>query len=127
MACNFYDSDSEASHLAEIEDEDYLCEVNSYTLNFGATSGYYKIRKKNHLFTKDDLGKFVITQTPRRYSDFRNLYLVDRNKTKDFWWSPNATFAMKFIKKSCAEFQAKKYKYNNVKVIKITKEILSIK
>ena len=34
MACNFYDSDSEASHLAEIEDEDYLCEVNSYILNF---------------------------------------------------------------------------------------------
>lgn len=46
---------------------------------------------------------------------------------KDFWWSPNTTFTMKFIKKSCAEFQAKKYKYNNVKVIEITKEILTIK
>lgn len=34
MACDFYDFDSEASHLAEIEDEDYLCEVHSYTLNF---------------------------------------------------------------------------------------------
>ena len=123
MACNFYDSDSEASHLAEIEDEDYLCEVNSYILNFVQP----KIKKKTHLFTKDDLGKFVITQTPRRYSDFRNLYLVDRNKTKDFWWSPNAKFAMKFIKKSCAEYQAKRYKYNNAKVVKITKKMLSIK
>ena len=126
MECNFYDSDSEASHLEEIEDEDYLCEVNSYILNFGQPQ-VTKIKKKKHLFTKDDLGKFVITQTPRRYSDFINLYLVDRNKTKDFWWSPNSKFAMKFIKKSCAETQAKKYKYNNVKVIKITKEILSIK
>ena len=125
MACNFYDSDSETSHLAEIEDEDYLCEVNSYILNFGQPQ-VTKIRKKNHLFTKDDLGKFVIIQSSR-YGDFRNLYLVDRNKTKDFWWSPNATFAMKFIKKSSAEFQAKRYKYNNVKVIEITKEILTIK
>ena len=109
MACDFYDFDSEASYLAEIEDEDYLCKVNSYILNFGQpqVTKVTKTRKKNHLFTKDDLGKFVITQTPRRYSNFRNLYLVDRNKTKDFWWSPNATFAMKFIKKSCAEFQAK--------------------
>ena len=126
MACNFYDYDSEASHLAEIEDEDYLCEINSYILNFGKPQ-VTKIKKKNHLFTKDDLGKFVITQTPRRYSDFRNLYLVDRNKTKDFWWSPNSKFAMKFIKKSCAEFQAKKYKYNNAKVVKITKKMLAIK
>ena len=125
MACNFYDSDSEASHLAEIEDEDYLCEVNSYILNFGQPQ-VTKIKKKNHLFTKDDLGKFVIIQSSR-YGDFRNLYLVDRNKTKDFWWSPNAKFAMKFIKKSCAEYQAKRYKYNNVKVIEITKEILTIK
>ena len=31
---------------------------------------------------------------------------------------------MKFIKKSAANFQARKYKYNNVKVIKITKEML---
>nr|DAH40217.1 MAG TPA: hypothetical protein [Caudoviricetes sp.] len=52
---------------------------------------------------------------------------MDRNKTKDFWWSPNTTFAMKFIKKSSAEFQAKKYKYNNAKVVKITKKMLSIK
>ena len=53
MACNFHDSDSEASHLAEIEDEDYLCEVNSYILNFGQPQ-VTKIRKKNYLFTKDD-------------------------------------------------------------------------
>ncbi len=52
--------------------------------------------------------------------------MVDRNKTKDFWWSFNTKFAMKFIKKSSANFQAKKYKYNNVKVIKITKEMLFI-
>ena len=114
-----HDSDSEASHLAEIEDEDYLCEVNSYTFNFKQS----KIKRKNYLFTKDDLGKFVIIQNSK-YNNFKNLYLVDRNKTKDFWWSFNTIFAMKFIKKSAANFQAKKYKYNNVKVIKITKEML---
>lgn len=123
MTYDFYDSDSEASHLAEIEEEDYPCEINDYSFNFRRS----KIKNKNHLFTKNDLGKFVITQIPRKSSNFRNLYLVDRCKTKDFWWSPNATFAMKFIKKSCAEFQAKKYKYNNVKVIKITKELLFTK
>nr|DAH50656.1 MAG TPA: hypothetical protein [Caudoviricetes sp.] len=47
---------------------------------------------------------------------------MDRNKTKDFWWSPNAIFAMKFIKKYSAEFQAKRYRYNNVKIIEITKK-----
>lgn len=114
-----YDSDSEASHLAEIEDEDYLCKINDYTLNFKQS----KIKRKNYLFTKDDLGKFVIIQNSK-YNSFENLYLVDRNKTKDFWWSFNTTFAMKFIKESSAKFQAKKYKYNNVKVIEITKEML---
>ena len=118
MAYNFYSSDSEASHLAEIEEEDYPCEINGYSS---------KIKNKNYLFTKNDLGKFVITQIPRKSSNFRNLYLVDRSKTKDFWWSFNTTFTMKFIKKSCAEFQAKRYKYNNVKVIKITKELLFAK
>lgn len=123
MAYDFYSSDSEASHLAEIEEEDYPCEINGYSFNFRSS----KIKNKNYLFTKNDLGKFVITQIPRKSSDFRNLYLVDRSKTKDFWWSPNTTFVMKFIKKSCAEFQAKRYKYNNVKVIKITKELLFAK
>lgn len=123
MAYDFYSSDNEASHLAEIEEEDYLCETNSYPFDFKQS----KIKNKNYLFTKNDLGKFVITQIPRKSSDFRNLYLVDRSKTKDFWWSPNTTFAMKFIKKSCAEFQVKRYKYNNVKVIKITKELLFAK
>ena len=114
-----HDSDSEASHLAEIEDEDYFCKINNYTFNFKQS----KIKRKNYLFTKDDLGKFVIIQNSK-YDNFKNLYLVDRNKTKDFWWSFNTTIAMKFIKKSAANFQARKYKYNNVKVIKITKEML---
>lgn len=121
MLCYDIDSDSEASHLAEIEDEDYLCKINSYTFNFKQS----KIKRKNYLFTKDDLGKFVIIQNSK-YNNFKNLYLIDRNKTKDFWWSFNTKFAMKFIKKSSANFQAKKYKYNNVKVIKITKEMLFI-
>lgn len=123
MAYNFYSSDNEASHLAEIEEEDYSNEINNYVLNLRQ----FKIKNRTQLFTKNDLGKFVITQIPRKSSNFKILYLVDRNKTKDFWWSPNTTFAMKFIKKSCAEFQAKRYKYNNVKVIKITKELLFAK
>ena len=121
MAYNFYSSDNEASHLAEIEEEDYSSEINNYALNLRQ----FKIKSRTQLFTKNDLGKFVITQIPRKSSNFKILYLVDRSKTKDFWWSPNTTFAIKFIKKSCAEFQAKRYKYNNVKVIKITKEMLS--
>ena len=70
-----HDSDSEASHLAEIEDEDYFCKINNFKQS--------KIKRKNYLFTKDDLGKFVIIQNSK-YDNFKNLYLVDRNKTKDF-------------------------------------------
>lgn len=47
------------------------------------------------------------------------LYLVDRSKTKLYWWSPDAKYAMIFNSKEAAEAQAAKYKYGKFKVIKI--------
>ena len=53
-----------------------------------------------------------------------NIYLVDRSKTKRFWWSHDAVYAMVFNDKSAAEFQAGKYKHNDIEVIEITKNMV---
>lgn len=78
------------------------------------------IEEKERRFPKRDIGKFVIVQIARRNKKvMHRLYLVDRNITKCFWWSHDALYAMVFNDKTAAEFQAKKYKYNNVKVVEI--------
>lgn len=78
------------------------------------------IRAKNYRFLKRDVGKFVVAQTPRKNkSVVKLLYLVDRSRTKAFWWSHDALFAMVFEKKEAAEFQAKRYKYNKARVIEV--------
>lgn len=51
------------------------------------------------------------------------MFLVDRRITKRFWWSPDSYYAMIFKKKEAAELQAKKYKYNNVRVKQITENM----
>lgn len=117
---DFYDT--EAAHLSEIYDE---CEIHSEPYSVSERSDY--IDAKGRCFKKEDIGKYVVIQTSRRNKNIMpKMFLVDRKITKRFWWSPDSYYAMIFEKKDAAEFQAKRYKYNNVRVKQITKEMADI-
>lgn len=76
---------------------------------------------KSRTFRKSDIGKWVVTQKPRRKRGVvSTLYLVDRNLTKRFWWSPDSSYAMVFEKESAARIQAAKYRFNKASVKQIT-------
>lgn len=84
-----------------------------------------KIKAKSRRFKKDDIGKYVIVQDPCYDKDLINwLFLVDRKKTKQTWWTHDAGLAIVFQKKNAAQLQARKYKYNNVKVVKIKESMI---
>lgn len=79
------------------------------------------IYEKSMSFSGIYLGRYVVVQNSRNNRMVMPfMYLVDRRKTKRMWWSPDAAFAMVFTDKAAAEQQAKKYKYNNVRVRQIT-------
>ena len=104
---------------AEALNERYDCIDNDFEPYSTAEKADF-IRAKNCRFLKKDVGKFVVAQTPRRNkSVVKLLYLVDRSRTKAFWWSHDALFAMVFEKKEAAEFQAKRYRYNKARVIEV--------
>lgn len=77
------------------------------------------IRRQSNRFNKYDVGKYVVTKRPLFKKIVNILYLVDCSKTKLFWWSPDAKYAMVSNSKKAAEAQAAKYKYGEFKVIKI--------
>ncbi|MBQ9821791.1 MAG: hypothetical protein IJM58_06680 [Muribaculaceae bacterium] len=113
MDFDFYDT--EAAHLAEIYDGD-----DAYFEEYSTYEKREYIADKENRFNRQDVGKYVVVQTPRKNKKvMRRLYLVDRNKTKRFWWSHDALYAMVFNDKSAAELQAKRYKYNNTRVVEI--------
>jgi hypothetical protein len=112
-------TDTEAYH----QSEQYDGIEGSY---YAHTTLYSRVRRRKFIaekekrFSKKDKEKFVITQTPRKNTAVvKTLYLVDRSKTRRFWWSHDAYFAKKFDSESEAMNKALKYKYNNCRVIKI--------
>lgn len=112
--CNF---GTEAEHLAEIEDYVSFDDYESY---YDDEKQLY-ILSRGHCFRKQDVGKYVIIQNSRHNRKIMpTMYLVDRNKTRAFWWSPASWFAMVFNKKSAAEYQAKRYRFNKARVKQIT-------
>lgn len=109
-----YISESEA--LSEIYD-DFEGDFEPYSKS---DRGYY-VDAKSKTFNKSDIGKWVVTQKPRRNKGVvSTLYLVDRNLTKRFWWSPDSFYAMIFEKESAAKIQAAKYRFNKASVRQIT-------
>ena len=114
--------DTEAAHLSEIYDD---CEIESRSYSLSERKDY--ISAKGRCFRDKDIGKYVVVQTPRNKRVMSKMFLVDRKITKRFWWSPDSYYAMIFEKKEAAELQAKKYKYNNVRVKQITKDMAYIK
>ena len=77
------------------------------------------LKKKSFNFSPSDKGKFVIMQKPRKRGLVTRLYLVNRNITKDFWWSHDVQYAMKFDSKDDAKQALSKLKYNNPEIIRI--------
>lgn len=115
--------DTEACHLSEMYDGDdgYY----DYFEPYSTAEKRAYIAAKECRFKKEDIGKFVVVQIPRiRKATVKRLYLVDRSKTKRFWWSHDALYAMVFNDKSAAEFQAGKYKHNTIEVVEITKNMV---
>ena len=107
---------SEAEALSEIYDG---CEVDFESYTKSERHDY--IDAKSRTFRKADVGKWVVTQEPRRKNGVvRTLYLVDRRLTKRFWWSPDSSYAMVFDKESAARIQAAKYRFNKASVRQIT-------
>ena len=79
---------------------------------------------KSRTFRKADVDKWVVVQKPRRKRGVVSiLYLVDRKKTKRFWWSPDSSYAMVFEKESAARIQAAKYRFNKASVKQITPDM----
>ena len=108
---------TEAEALMDIYDD-----PNVYDSIFEPYTDYEKseyIRRKSKRFNKCDVGKYVVTKYPLFKKIVKVLYLVDRSKTKLYWWSPDAKYAMVFNSKEAAEERAAKYKYGKFKVIKI--------
>jgi len=108
---------SEAEALSEIYDGFYGCGFVPYSR---AERREY-VNAKSRTFKKSDIGKFVVVQKSRyKGSIVKTMFLVDRNKTKRFWWSHDSSYAMVFEKESAARTQAAKYHYNKVSVKQIT-------
>lgn len=113
------DNGSEAEYLADTCDYDFN-DLDTYS----STEKQFYVIARSHCFSKKDVGKYVVVQDTRRNRNVvSKLYLVDRTKTKQMWWSPASIYAMVFEKKSAAEYQAKRYKYNKAKVKQITTEM----
>jgi hypothetical protein len=116
-------NDTEAEHISEIYNDD---EIHSKSYSISERKDY--IYHKGKCFKDKDIGKYVIVQNSRRNRKVMpKMFLVDRRLTKRFWWSPDSYYAMIFEKKEAAELQVKKYKYNNVSIKQITKDMANIK
>ena len=97
---------------------------------YDGVGGYYEpltisdradyISAKGRRFRKNDVGKYVVIQNSRRNRKVMpTMYLVDRTITKSWWWSPDSKYAMVFDKKSSAEYQAKRYRFNKARAVEI--------
>lgn len=109
---------TEAEALMDIYDDPAIYDDDIYRGYTDYEKSEY-IRKKSKRFNKCDVGKYVVTKCPSFKRVVNILYLVDRSKTKLYWWSPDAKYAMVFNSKEAAEERAAKYKYGKFKVIKI--------
>lgn len=144
---DFYDT--EACHLSEIYDdyeanmsyEEYIAEqeyerVNTIATLAGLDEDYYtrqkerRKRRKQEIERKDRLNRekqrndlFVIVQDSRK--DDTTLMLVDRRKSKEYWWTHDFSFAYKGTKEDM-EKVASKLRKNNVRVVCYAEYITSI-
>ena len=109
----------------ECTEAEYLAEISDYGFNdFEPYDDYEKslyLDAKGRCFSRKDVGKYVVIQNSRSNQKVMpTMFLVDRNRTKRMWWSPDSSYAMVFNSKDAAERQANKYRYNKPRVKRIT-------
>lgn len=116
---------TEAEHLSEIYcdfdgeyDAEYIARMENERLHTIATlagidTTTHSHRKKRCL-NKKEKGLYLIIQDSRK--DNTTLMLVDRRKSKKYWWTHDFSLAYKGKKKDM-ENVAKKLRKNNVRVV----------
>lgn len=117
---------TEAEHLSEIYDDyeanmnyaEYIAErefdrLHTITTLAGIGTTIRSHRKK-HCLNKKEKGLYLIIQNSRK--DNTTLMLVDRRKSKKYWWTHDFSLAYKGKKKDM-ENVAKKLRKNNVRLV----------
>lgn len=66
-------------------------------------------------------GKYVVITSGKKGKD---LYLQDRNISKQYWWTNFLDCAFGFIKQDEAERVKRQYRYNNPRVVKVTDDMV---
>lgn len=114
--------------------EDYISEAEALSEIYDDPEGNFEpysksdrrdyVDAKSRRFKKSDIGKWVVIQRPKRKKGVvRILYLVDRNLTKRFWWSPDSFYALVFKNEDAARLQAAKYRFNEATARQITPDL----
>lgn len=106
----YYNSYSTEEAIAEMEWEraNTLCILSGRkVINIGH-------QHKPH--SSKNINKFVIVQDNRK--DDKNLLLVDRRKSKDYWWTHDLSIALTGTKEEMNKV-LKNLQYNNPRVISI--------
>lgn len=106
----YYNSHSDEEAIAEMEWE----RANTLCILSGRMRDSTKYQHKSHLSRNDN--KFVIIQDSRK--DNTNLLLVDRCKSKNYWWTHDLSIALIGTKEEMDKV-VKKLRYNNPRVISI--------
>ena len=112
---------TEAEHLSEIYDDydaryddEYIADMEYerlYTLqNLAGT----RVCKKKRCLNKKDKNLYLIIQDSRK--DNTTLMLVDRRKSKSYWWTHDFSIAYRGNKENMKKAD-KKLKKNNVRVV----------
>ena len=79
---------------------------------------------KSRKFSKADVGKYVIARDSDKRPDLVPvLYLVDRRKCQEYWWSCDAKIAFVIDTETRADELASHYRGTNLRVLPITEEM----
>lgn len=121
---------TEAEHLSEIYDdydarydEEYIADMEYERLCTIQNLASTRVCKKKHHFNKKDKNLYLIIQDSRK--DNTTIMLVDRRKSKSYWWTHDFSIAYKSNKEDMKK-AAKKLKKNNVRVVSYEKYLNSL-
>ena len=117
---------TEAEHLSEIYDDyeanmsyaEYIAEREFERLhtiaNLAGIDTATHSHRKRHRLKKNNKNLYLVIQDSRK--DNTTLMLVDRRKSKEYWWTHDFTLAYKDCKENM-EKVAGRLKKNNVRVV----------
>ena len=122
---------TEAEHLSEIYDDyeayssyaDYIADREYERLCTLQNLAGIRACKKKRRLNKEGKNLYLVLQDSRK--DNTTLMLVDRRKTKSYWWTHDFSIAYKGNKEDMKKV-AKKLQMNNVKVVSYEKYLNSL-